>query len=36
MPRQQEISIFNHDYMVKETQQYQWEYDVEFSYKEFE
>lgn len=32
----EEVSIFNHEYLVKESYQYQWEYDVEYSYEVFD
>jgi hypothetical protein len=27
-PRQQELAVYTHEYMVRDPRQYQWEYDV--------
>lgn len=35
-PRQQELSVFNHEYILREAAQYQWEYDVSYTYTQFE
>ncbi len=35
-PRQQELALFSHEYLVRDAQQYQWEYEAEYVYTQFD